>query len=77
MSERLDHPFEEVVASAIATMQEGANVYQKYTCSGCGNRLGMEEPNKFYTLGTCDKCDAVTDIRKRGCNFMAVWGEPR
>jgi len=77
MTDTLDHPFEEAVAKAIAAMQEGANIYQKYTCAGCGARLGMEEPNKFYTRGTCDQCETVTDIRKRGCNFMAVWGDPR
>jgi len=72
MRKSLDYPFDDVVKNASAKIREGATVYQKFTCAGCGRRLGMDEPNVFHTSGTCDNCDAVTDIRKRGCNFMAV-----
>jgi hypothetical protein len=74
MKKTLDHPFNRVVMDAGKLIAEGATVYQKYTCAGCGARLGMEEPNVFHTRGTCDQCDAITDIRKNGCNYMAVWG---
>jgi len=73
MTKSLDHPFDTIIASATEQIEAGATVYQKFTCAGCGNRLGMGEPNVFHTKGSCDKCDAITDIRKQGCNFMAVF----
>jgi hypothetical protein len=30
----------------------------------------MEEPNTFYTTGSCDNCGHVTDIAKNGCNYL-------
>lgn len=69
-----DYPFDDVVKKAEALIAQGANVYQKFTCSGCGNRLTMGEPNKFFETGTCDKCPTVTDIKSKGCNYMVHFG---
>ena len=65
-----DFPFDDVVKRASELIKQGASVHQKFTCSGCGQRLTIEEPNIFHTEGTCDKCPAITDIRKQGCNYM-------
>ena len=65
-----DFPWHEVAKKAEALAKSGVDVYQKFTCSGCGQRLTMDVPNHFYEEGTCDKCPAVTDIKKQGCNFM-------
>lgn len=67
-----DHPLDEVIATANDIIEKGGMVLQKFTCGGCGNRLTMTKPNKFYTTGTCDKCGFLTDIAKDGCNFVAV-----
>ena len=32
----------------------------------------MPDANVFFTTGLCEHCEAVTDIEKDGCNFMAV-----
>jgi hypothetical protein len=72
-----DFPFDEVCDTARRLAVEGHKVYQKFTCVGCGQRLTMDEPNHFYEEGTCDKCDAVTDIKKQGCNYMVVSGGPK
>jgi hypothetical protein len=72
MPEAKNYPFDEIVAAASKLSAAGAQVFQKYTCSGCGSRLTIDEPNKFHTTGSCDKCSAVTDIRKDGCNYMLV-----
>jgi hypothetical protein len=32
----------------------------------------MGDSNRFHIFGRCQECDQVTDIRKDGCNFMAV-----
>jgi hypothetical protein len=71
-----DHPFDECVVAAVQLCEEGSDVYQKYTCAHCGSRLSMEEPNKFWDYGSCDKCEPekVTDIRKHGMNYMIVMG---
>lgn len=70
----VDFPWDEVVVKAVELARRGVHVYQKYTCAGCGNRLTIETPNRFYETGTCDQCPAVTDIKKQGCNYMLYFG---
>lgn len=72
MNETLDHPFDEVAASADEYIKKGGQVFQKFTCSSCGNRLTMDVPNVFYKTGTCDECGTVTDIEAQGCNYLVV-----
>ena len=67
-----DYPFEEMCAQAQAKIKQGMLVYQKFTCSGCGARLMIEEPNKFYEEADCAQCKALTDIKKQGCNYSMV-----
>lgn len=67
-----DFPFEAVVRKAAELMDQGFEVHQKFTCAGCGNRLTMAQKNTFFEQGTCDHCDVMTDIRRRGCNYMII-----
>ena len=67
-----DHPFYEVAAEAARHVANGATVFQKWTCAGCGARLTLEEPNKFHLTGTCDLCPAVTNIEAQGCNYLLI-----
>jgi hypothetical protein len=67
-----DFPFDDLVERGIERMNQGWDVYLKFTCSGCGQRLTIDVPNKFFTEGTCDKCPALTDIRKTGGNMMIM-----
>jgi hypothetical protein len=67
-----DFPFEEARAGADKWINDGFDVYQKFTCEKCGQRLTMDVPNAFFTSGDCDKCGHVTDIAKRGCNYAAI-----
>jgi hypothetical protein len=79
MDQRLryrDYPFEKVVAKADDLIKAGHTVYQKFTCTGCGARLTIEQPNVFHRYGTCDRCPATTNIWARGCNYMVVLGGP-
>ena len=70
-----DAPFDRVVEEANSLLKNpNVTIHQKFTCSSCGNRLTMEEPNTFYTTGTCDKCGTITDIRKKGCDFLMIVG---
>lgn len=79
---KTNFPFDDVVKKATDVQQRArrdgtsAAFYQKFTCSGCGQRLGMDEPNKFFTHGTCDRCPALTDIRKDGCNYVLIVPAP-
>ena len=68
----VDFPFVEVTKEARAHVEAGHTVHQKFTCGGCGQRLTIEEPNKFHVEGTCDQCDHVTDILARGCNYLLI-----
>lgn len=74
--ETLDHPFYDVCARADKLIQGGATLFQKFSCVNCGNRLTMPDPNVFYKLGTCDKCDATTNIEETGCNYLLTIGVP-
>lgn len=65
-----DYPFWEVAAKAKELTEQGIKVYQKFSCEHCGQRLGIDEPGVFHKTGTCDQCGKVTDIEKRGCNYM-------
>lgn len=72
--ERLDYPFAEVAAQLEVLVKDDPTLlfFQKYTCSGCGNRLTMDVPNRLYTEGSCDNCPAITNILATGCNYMLV-----
>lgn len=64
-----DIPLEKAVEKASVWISKGFTVFQKFTCENCGNRLTIEEANKFFTSGSCDKCGHVTQIEK--CGFLA------
>jgi hypothetical protein len=67
-----DHPFDKVARDAAAKVRDGFTIYQKFTCAGCGNRLTIDVPNQFFETGACDNCDAITDIKKQGCNYLLM-----
>lgn len=67
-----NYPIKECEEAARKLIAQGATIYQKFTCAGCGQRLTMDEPNQFFTEGGCDKCDAITDIEKDGCNYLVT-----
>lgn len=65
-----DYPINECIEVANKYIENGAKVYQKFTCDKCGSRQTMDEPNTFFKTGRCEACGHVTDIEKRGCNYM-------
>jgi len=65
-----DYPFYEIAVAVKEYAEKGFSCYQKFTCSACGQRLTMEEPNVLYKEGHCDKCGHITNIEKQGCNYM-------
>lgn len=67
-----DYPFSEIAEAMPLRIREGFDFYQKFTCTGCGQRLTMPDKNVLFESGTCDKCDHITDIKARGCNYMLV-----
>lgn len=77
MTKQLDYPFYECAATAEKLIEKGAEIYQKFSCEKCGQRLTIEEPNRFYMTGDCDKCGHVTNIVERGCNYMVTFAVKR
>jgi hypothetical protein len=69
-----DHPFDEVVIQAKSWVDKGHTIHQKFTCDKCNARQTMEVPNQFYTKGQCEECGHITDIEKRGCNYLLITG---
>ena len=65
-----NYPLEEIQEACLKHIKNGANIYQKFTCAGCGARLMMPVPNIIFTEGSCDKCDHITDLEKDGCNYL-------
>lgn len=71
MSTYQDYSLEECAEAAEKLIQERhAEVYQKFTCAGCGSRQTMPDANVFYTSGRCEECGHVTDIKAQGCNYV-------
>jgi hypothetical protein len=70
-----NYPMDDILTEVNKVLENpNVNVFQKFTCAGCGNRLTIEEPNTFYTSGKCDACGHITDIKKDGCNFLVIAG---
>lgn len=67
-----DGPLMAIVAEVEKHAAAGRLCFQKFTCAGCGQRLTIEEPNRFYTEGTCDRCGALTNIVERGCGYVLI-----
>jgi rRNA maturation protein Nop10 len=63
--------FKETCEAANASIASGCDVYQRFTCTHCGARLEISEPNKFFTKCVCDRCKHITDIRESGCSYVA------
>ncbi len=70
----IDGEFYSVVKEAEALIDDGAVIFQRFTCEACLARQTMPEPDRFYTSGKCDECGHVTNIVKNGCGFMLILG---
>ena len=68
--------FHEVAAHAEARMNQGWTIYQQWTSRHCGSKQTMPDADKFYTLGRCEECKRITNIKAMGCNFMATKSAP-
>lgn len=70
----MDYPLSIVTAQAeqILSKNPTADVYQTFTCGNCGARQTMETPNIFYKEGSCEECDAITEITYCGFSLVSV-----
>jgi hypothetical protein len=68
----IDGRFMDIVTKAEAHVAQGSTCFQKFTCLVCLARQTMPDPNRFYTMGRCDECGYVTDLREHGCGFMVI-----
>jgi hypothetical protein len=65
-----DYPIDECVEMASQIVADGNKIHQKWTCSHCGSRQTMGEPNQFFRAGKCESCGETTIITK--CNYMVI-----
>ena len=73
----MDHPFKDCCETAEKLANQGALVFQKFTCEKCNSRQTIDEPNTFFASGQCEECQHVTDITKTGCNYTVIFsGSP-
>ena len=68
MDQPKDLPKEELLAHADRMLKQhpGANVFFKFTCENCGERVTFCEPNVLYESGECCKCGHITEIERGG-----------
>ena len=72
MSEYHDHPLDELIPTMLDAMLRGGRAYLKFTCTGCGARQTIQEPNTLYAMGQCEECGEITDIDKQGGNLTVI-----
>jgi hypothetical protein len=65
-----DYPLSEIVPACEELIKDGAVIYQKWTCRGCGRRLTANNPNTITAYCHCEECGKITDIQKYGCNYL-------
>jgi hypothetical protein len=72
-----DLPFDEIVAMCGPIIADGNFVQQKWTCGGCGRRIGANNVNVVTEHGHCQHCNHVTNLKEAGCGFrLIVPGHP-
>lgn len=74
-----DLPREELVKRAIEStgpkgQWPGAEILFKFTCSHCGERCTLQEPNTLYEEGECFACNKKTKIEFGGFMVHYVIG---
>lgn len=67
-----DAPFHEIVNEVEGLIDQGATIFQKFTCLACRARQTMDRPNALFMRGKCDECGYITDLVAEGCGFMLV-----
>lgn len=72
MTDPRDFPLNAVAETAMEWVDKGATIFQKFTCSHCGARQTIDEPNKLFTSASCEECGKVTDITVSGCNYLVI-----
>ena len=67
-----DYPLDVIAKSCDLVIKRGGFILQKWTCEGCNRRITGNNVNVMVEQGHCQDCNHVTDLRRRGCNFMLL-----
>jgi predicted molibdopterin-dependent oxidoreductase YjgC len=65
-----DYPLPEIRAACERLVNDGAIIFQKWTCGGCGKRVTANTPNTITEKGHHEECGYITDMTKTGCNYL-------
>jgi hypothetical protein len=77
-----DYPLHECAREAEKLIAKGCDVYQKWTCAACGERVTANQPNHWTEQGHHEEkadgspCGHITDIRLTGCNYIVHASTP-
>lgn len=77
-SEASNKPLSRIIEIAEHYLALGAEVYQRWTCEKCGERVTSDNANTFTLQGhhtekaDGSKCGYITDIQT-GCGLALVW----
>jgi hypothetical protein len=66
-----NYPLDVCVKAADKLIEQGAAIYQKWSCSHCGSRQTMDVQNTFFRSGICEDCSKTSPITH--CNYTAVF----
>lgn len=73
-----DHPIDECAKVADRLIAAGCDVYQKWTCGKCGERVTANNANHWTEQGHHEEkadgspCGHITNLRIAGCNYTAT-----
>lgn len=72
MEDYKDLPVEQFIKEMDRLIQQGFNVFVKFTCQHCGSRQTDASPNCLFTEGyTCEECKKVSYPDKFGMMVMS------
>jgi hypothetical protein len=67
-----DLPIDTIAKLGAEQIDKGFTLWQKWSCTHCGSRQTMEEPNILYRSGECQACGRISPIVV--CGFMIAGG---
>lgn len=67
-----DYPLREVIPACAKLVEDGATIFQMWTCKRCGKRCKANTPNQITEFCHHEECGGITDVQQRGCNYAVI-----
>lgn len=64
--------WDEGVSAMLAGSSAGAAMFQRFICAACRAIQTMPTPNRVYSVGRCEECAHLTDLRREGFGVYGI-----